>query len=156
MDQIFNMDSYAQQSQNAFEDPARYWSSIAKNLHWFKTWDNVCSGDFNNLDIKWFEGSKTNLSYNCLDRHLENKADETALIYVHNDPSKEKEEISFQELHQRVVQMGALFKKKGIKKGDRVCFYMGMTPELMIGILACTRIGAVHSVVFVILRKSII
>ena len=119
-----------------------------ENLHWFKTWDNVCSGDFNNLDIKWFEGSKTNLSYNCLDRHLENKADETALIYVHNDPSKEKEEISFQELHQRVVQMGALFKKKGIKKGDRVCFYMGMTPELMIGILACTRIGAVHSVVF--------
>ena len=148
MDQIKSFNDYLNQYEQAKTSNAEYWSSIAKNLHWFKPWDQVQSGDFKNLNIKWYEGGQTNLSYNCLDRHLQTRSNKTALLYVKNDPQSPVEKISYQQLHERVCQFANLLKNHGVKKGDRVCFYMGMTPELMIGVLACTRIGAVHSVVF--------
>ncbi len=127
---------------------SEYWGEVAKELHWFKPWDKVQSGDFNNLDLKWFEGGQTNISYNCIDRHLPTKADKVAVIYEANDPEVEALKITYKELHQKVCQFANVLKDQGVKKGDRVCFYMGMVPELLTGILACTRIGAVHSVVF--------
>ncbi len=148
MDKINSADEYQRQYSFSLKENSDYWSSVAKNLHWFRPFSKVQSGDFNNLDIKWFEDGKTNLSYNCLDRHLESKKDKNALIYVKNDPEAEIEFITYEELHTRTCQMANLLKKAGVKKGDRVIFYMGMTPELMTGILACTRIGAIHSVVF--------
>ena len=146
--QIKNMDNYRQQYTQSIEDKNHYWENIASNLHWFQPWTDVQTGSFKELNIKWFKGGKTNLSYNCLDRHLKTSGDKTALTYVHNDPELPPVNVSYKELHERVCQFANMLKKHDIKKGDRVCFYMGMTPELMIGVLACARIGAIHSVVF--------
>ncbi len=148
MEKISSMDDYTSQYNNSITENDAYWASVAKNLHWFKPFSKVSSGNFNDLKIKWFEDGTTNLSYNCLDRHLETKKDKNALVYVKNDPDAEIEFITYEELHTRACQMANLLKEAGVKKGDRVIFYMGMTPELMTGILACTRIGAIHSVVF--------
>lgn len=145
---ITSHEDYLKHYQHSLSDNQSYWNEVAKDYHWMKPWDKVQSGDFNNLDIKWFEGGQTNLSYNCLDRHLKTRGDKTALIFEPNDPSQADIKYTYSELHQRVCQMAHVLKDKGVQKGDVVCFYMGMTPELLIGILACTRIGAIHSVVF--------
>ena len=125
-----------------------YWDKKGKEFFWFKDYDKVSSGDFNDLDIKWFNNGKTNIAYNCLDRNLESRSEKTALIWESNDPNESSIKYSFKELHEQVCKTSNALKSLGIKKGDRVCLYMGMVPELMISVLACARIGAIHSVVF--------
>ena len=148
MNKINNFEEYLNQYDQSKTNNDEYWSSVAENLNWMKKWDQVSSGDFSNQNVEWFKGAKTNLSMNCLDRHLETNGNKNALIYVKNDPSQTPEYVTYNQLHQRVCKFANILLKHGVKKGDRVCFYMGMTPELMIGVLACTRIGAIHSVVF--------
>ena len=148
MNQINSFEDYLNQYEQSKTNSNNYWASVAANLKWFKKWDNVQSGDFKRTNVKWFEGGETNLAYNCLDRHLDDRANKTALIYVKNDPRAKEEKVTYKQLHERVCRFANILKKHDIKKGDRVCFYMGMTPELMIGVLACARIGAIHSVVF--------
>lgn len=145
---ITDLNGYEQSYKSSMESSDSYWSETAKNYHWFKPWDTVQSGDFNDLKLKWFEGAKTNMSFNCIDRHLKTRANDTAVIWIDNDPKIEPLKITFSELHKRVNAFASMLEDQGVNKGDRVCFYMGMVPELLVGVLACTRIGAVHSVVF--------
>ena len=125
-----------------------HWTNTANTFHWFKKWDQLQSGDFNQVNIKWFEGGKLNITDNCLDRHLEHRRNKKALIFEPNNPNENSTFLTYGELHISVCRFANLLKNRGIKKGDVVCFYMGMTPELMVGILACARIGAIHSVIF--------
>ncbi|MCO4794223.1 MAG: acetate--CoA ligase [Bacteriovoracaceae bacterium] len=148
MGRITNKNEYTEHYNLSMKDGDAYWGKIAEELHWFKKWDSVQSGNFDDLNLKWFEGSKTNMSYNCLDRHLEKNGDKVAVIYEDNDPSVKARTFTYKELHAEVCKMANVMKERGVKKGDRVCFYMSMVPELLIGVLACTRIGAIHSVVF--------
>jgi len=148
MSRITNINEYNEHYNLSLKDTDAYWSKIADELHWFKKWDKVQSGNFNDLNVKWFEGASTNMSYNCLDRHLEERGDKVAVIYEDNDPKVAPRTFTYKELHAEVCRMANVMKDNGIKKGDRVCFYMSMVPELLVGVLACTRIGAIHSVVF--------
>ena len=148
MSRITNFDDYLKHYEMAKKDPNSYWGEVAQEMHWFKPWSKVSSGDFNNLEIKWFEDATTNLSYNCLDRHLKDKGDQVAVIFEPNDPKEAAQNITFNQLHKKVCELANVYKALGIKKGDVICFYMGMVPELLIGVLAATRIGAIHSVVF--------
>jgi acetyl-CoA synthetase len=148
MSRINNFTEYEEHYNLAKADPTAYWSKIADEFHWYKKWDSVQTGNFTDLDVKWFDGGKTNMSYNCLDRHLATKGDKVALIYEDNDPTITAKNYTYKELHAEVCRFANVLKDKGIKKGDRVCFYMSMVPELLVGVLACTRIGAIHSVVF--------
>jgi acetyl-CoA synthetase len=126
----------------------QFWSEVAKRISWFKSWDKVSSVDFNSADIKWFEGGKLNACYNCIDRHIESgHGDQTALIWEGNDPDEDKR-FTYNQLYKEVCKTANLLKKNGVKKGDRVCIYMQMIPELAFAMLACARIGAVHSIVF--------
>src|SRR5690606_24950726 len=115
---------------------------------WRKKWDKVLTWDFREPEIKWFEGAKLNIPENCLDRHLLNRGEKTALILEPNDPDEEAQHISYRQLHERVCKMANVLKEQGIKKGDRVCVYLPMIPELAITLLACARVGAIHNVVF--------
>ena len=145
---IKTMDQYRQMYKESVEDPEKFWSRIAERLHWYKKWDNVLSYDFVKANIKWFEGGKLNVSYNCLDRHVEaGHGDQTALIWESNDPNETKT-FTYKELLTQVSKFANVLKSNGIRKGDRVCIYLQMIPELPIAMLACTRIGAVHSIVF--------
>jgi acetyl-CoA synthetase len=125
-----------------------FWSEAAQSFQWNKKWDSVVSGDFAKASVKWFDGAKLNITENCLDRHLEKRRQKKALIFEPNNPNEESSFLTYGELHLSVCRMSNLLKAQGIKKGDVVCFYMGMTPELLIGLLACARIGAIHTVVF--------
>ncbi len=125
-----------------------YWTSIANSFQWKKKWDELLTGNFNDVNIKWFVGGQLNITENCLDRHLEKRRNKKALIFEPNKPEDPSITYTYEELHLKVCQYANVLKKLGINKGDVVCFYMGMTPELMIGVLACARIGAIHSVVF--------
>lgn len=145
---IKSFDDYQKSYKSSLNDIEKYWGASASNYHWFSHWERVHSGSFHELDVAWFTGAKTNIAYNCLDRHLEKRGNHTAVIWIENDFDKKPTKISFKELHARVNVFAAALKAQGVKKGDRVCFYMGMVPELMIGVLACARIGAIHSVVF--------
>jgi len=129
-------------------NPEKFWAKIAKTFTWRKPWKKVLENDFRTPAVKWFIGGKLNITENCLDRHLKTQGDETAFIWEPNDPSRPFVTYTYKELYQAVCQAANMLKSKGIKKGDRVCFYMPMVPELTIGILACARIGAIHSVVF--------
>ena len=132
----------------SIEQPEVFWAEQAdKFLDWYQPWDRVSDVDLKSADIKWFSGGKLNVSYNCIDRHLVSKANETAIIWEGDDPS-EDQKISYQELHDHVCRFANLLKARGVKKGDRVCIYMPMIPEIGYAMLACARIGAVHSVVF--------
>lgn len=146
--QIKNLDHYQQEYKRSLEDPSGFWGEIAENFTWKKKWDKVIQSDFIGADTKWFEGAQLNITENCLDRHLADKANQTAILFEPNDPSKEVQKISYAELHQRVMEFAWVLKNNGVKKGDRVCIYMGMIPELAIAVLACARLGAVHSVIF--------
>ena len=148
MSRITNINEYNEHYNLSLKDTDAYWSKIAEELHWSKKWDKVQSGNFKDLNVKWFEGASTNMSYNCLDRHLEERGDKVAVIYEDNDPNIAPRSFTYKELHAEVCRMANVMKDNGIKKGDRVCFYMSMVPELLVGVLACTRIGAIHSVVF--------
>ncbi|TVO69851.1 acetate--CoA ligase [Sedimenticola selenatireducens] len=139
---------YKEMYQRSVEDPDGFWGDAAEEfLTWSKKWDKVSEWDFNEANIKWFQGGKLNVSYNCLDRHLETRGDQTALIWESDDPNEDKK-ISYRELHAEVCKFANVLKSRGVKKGDRVCIYMPMILEASVAMLACTRIGAVHSIVF--------
>jgi acetyl-CoA synthetase len=130
------------------EDLINHWNTVASTFSWQKKWDHLLTGNFFDVNIKWFEGAKLNITENCLDRHLEKNRNKKAVIFEPNSPEQPSSFLTFGELHISVCRFANLLKNRGVKKGDVVCFYMGMTPELMIGILACARIGAIHSVIF--------
>jgi acetyl-CoA synthetase len=144
---IKGVDEYKEIYQKSIEDPEAFWAEKAEQLHWFKKWDKVQECDFENAKIGWFLGGKTNVSYNCLDRHLETRKDKPAIIWE-GEPEGDSIIFTYQKLHQEVCKFANVLKKKGVKKGDRVTIYLPMIPELTIAMLACTRIGAIHSIVF--------
>jgi len=139
---------YQKAYQQSIQNPDAFWAEIAETFSWRKKWDRVRSGDFNKVDYKWFEGGQLNITENCLDRHLETNGDKTALIWEPNEPNEPGKQLTFKELHKEVCKFANVLLKNEIKKGDVVCIYMPMVPELAIAVLACARIGAIHSVVF--------
>ncbi|MDE0183982.1 MAG: acetate--CoA ligase [Candidatus Poribacteria bacterium] len=145
---VSNMEQYRETYAESVTDPDGFWSNIADRITWFKKWDKVSEYDFVKADIKWFDGGKLNASYNCLDRHVESgHGDAIALIWEGNNPEEDKT-FTYSELLGEVKRFANALKAEGIRKGDRVCIYLQMIPELPIAMLACARIGAVHSVVF--------
>ncbi|KRT55261.1 acetate--CoA ligase [endosymbiont of Ridgeia piscesae] len=141
---------YQEMYQRSIDDPEGFWGEQATEyLSWFKTWDKTLDWSFgeDDLHIEWFKGGKLNVSYNCLDRHLESRGDQTAILWEADDPGHDKK-ISYRELHADVNKFANVLKSRGVKKGDRVSIYMPMIPEAVVAMLACTRIGAVHSIVF--------
>jgi acetyl-CoA synthetase len=145
---IQSQEEYHQVYQKSIDDPKAFWGDYAKEFLWRKPWDNVFSADYSNAKFSWFEGAELNITENCIDRHLEKKANQTAIIWEPNDPHEAAQHISYADLHQSVCQVSNMLKTRGIRKGDRVCLYMPMIPELAYAVLACARIGAIHSVVF--------
>ncbi|MGP1993381.1 acetate--CoA ligase [Zobellia laminariae] len=146
---IKHLEEYYQVYRKSVRNPEGFWEEIAEeHFVWRKKWDNVLSWDFSMPEIKWFEGAKLNITDNCLDRHLPTRGDKTAIIFEPNDPNEEALHITYRELHERVCRMANVLKDHGVKKGDRVCIYLPMIPELAVSLLACARIGAIHSVVF--------
>jgi len=146
---IKHLEEYWQVYRKSVRNPENFWEEIAEeHFLWRKKWDNVLSWDFSKPEIKWFEGAKLNITENCIDRHLASRADKTAILFEPNNPDEEAEHITYLQLHQRVSKMANVLSSQGVKKGDRVCIYLPMIPELAISVLACARIGAVHSVVF--------
>ena len=143
-----SLEDYNRFYNESITNPESFWEKIASTFTWRKKWNNVLSFDFNKPEFTWFDGGKLNISENCLDRHLIDKADQTAILFEPNDPKEKYQEISYRELHERVCRFSNVLKKNNIHKGDRVCLYMPMVPELAVAVLACSRIGAVHSVVF--------
>ncbi|MCM4161784.1 acetate--CoA ligase [Antarcticibacterium flavum] len=146
--QIKSFAEYKRAYQESVEDPEAFWSRIANEFTWQKKWDKTLEWDFSKPEVKWFQGGKLNITENCLDRHLEKLGNKTAIIWEPNDPDEESRYISYRQLFVKVSQFANVLKNNGIKKGDRVCLYMPMIPELAIAMLACARIGAVHSIVF--------
>jgi acetyl-CoA synthetase len=148
---IGSMDEYLEKYNRSIEEPEEFWSEMAQNFHWFKSWKEVRSYNYDMdrspVDVKWFAGAKTNVCYNCVDRHLEVRPDKTAIIWEGNEPGEDST-ISFRNLHKQVCKFANVLKNRGVKKGDRVSIYMPMVMEATIAMLACARIGAVHSVVF--------
>jgi len=143
-----NKDTFRQMYQQSIEAPEDFWAEQAgKLLHWHQPWKKVSSGDFAKADSKWFEGAKLNVAYNCIDRHLERRGEQTSIIWEGDEPDQDKK-ITYRELHQQVCKLANALKSRGVSKGDRVCIYMPMVPEAAYAMLACARIGAVHSVVF--------
>ncbi|MYC74322.1 acetate--CoA ligase [Candidatus Poribacteria bacterium] len=145
---VNSLETYQAQYADSIQDPEAFWATIAERLTWYQKWDTVRDYDFVNADIKWFDGGTLNACYNCLDRHIEaGHGDATAIIWEGNDPSEDKT-FSYSELLAEVKKFANVLKAQGIEKGDRVCIYLQMVPELAIAMLACARIGAVHSIVF--------
>ena len=145
---VNSFEAYQAQYAESIQDPEAFWAKIAERLTWYQKWDTVRNYDFVNADIKWFEGGTLNACYNCLDRHVEaGHGDATAIIWEGNDPSEDKT-FSFNELLAEVKKFANVLKDRGVEKGDRVCIYLQMVPELAIAMLACARIGAIHSIVF--------
>ena len=139
---------YEEAYKASVENPAAFWEGIAGEFTWQKPWDKTLEWEFNTPNVKWFQGGVLNITENCLDRHLVERGDDIALIWEPNDPKEQEVRMTFAELHSEVCRFANVLKAKGVKKGDRVAVYMPMVPELTIGVLACARIGAVHSVVF--------
>jgi acetyl-CoA synthetase len=146
---IKHLEEYYQVYRKSVRNPEVFWEEIAEeHFMWRKKWDNVLSWDFTKPEVKWFEGAQLNITENCIDRHLHIRGDKTAIIFEPNDPSEETQHITYRQLHEKVCRFANVLKEKGIGKGDRVCIYLPMIPELAISVLACARIGAIHSVVF--------
>jgi acetyl-CoA synthetase len=146
--QIQSFQEYQEVYQYSISEPEKFWADIASHFQWHKTWDSVLEWDFSKPQIKWFEGAQLNITINCLDRHLPEKANQTALIWEPNSPNESYRSYTYQTLFNEVCKMANVLKQMGVKKGDRVCIYMPMIPELSFAVLACARIGAIHSVVF--------
>ena len=143
-----NRAQYDQMYQQSVNDPDTFWGQQAEEfIDWYKTWERVSDLDFHTGKIKWFEGAKLNVAYNCLDRHLETRGDQTAIVFEGDDPQVD-EHITYRQLHDTVCRFANVLKSRGVKKGDRVSIYMPMVAEAAVAMLACARIGAVHSVVF--------
>jgi acetyl-CoA synthetase len=148
MKMISTFDDYVQQYKASVADPESFWAEVANDFVWRKKWDKVLEWDFHKPEVKWFIGGKLNITENCIDRHLPGRANQTAIIWEPNDPADEAKKITYQQLHDEVCRVANMLKANGIRKGDRVCIYMPMVPELAYAVLGCARIGAVHSVVF--------
>ena len=146
---IKHLEEYLQVYRKSINHPEKFWEELAEeNFVWRKKWDSVLEWDFEKPDVKWFQGAKLNITENCIDRHLLTRGEKTALLFEPNDPNEPAEHITYNQLSVRVNQFANVLKSKGIQKGDRVCVYLPMIPELSIAVLACARIGAIHSVVF--------
>ena len=146
--QITSLDQYHQDYKKSVEDPEGFWGNIAENFQWHKKWDKVLNWNFTEPKIEWFAGAKLNITENCIDRHLATMADKPAIIWEPNNPEERTRTVTYARLHKRVCQFAQVLKNNGVKKGDRVCIYMGMVPELAYAVLGCARIGAIHSVIF--------
>ncbi|MCH1471359.1 MAG: acetate--CoA ligase [Flavobacteriaceae bacterium] len=145
---IKSLSEFKQASAQAKENPDGFWSEVASEFQWKAPWKQTLDFDFSNPEVKWFVGGKLNITENCLDRHLATQPNKTAILFEPNDPAEAAQHITYKELHKRVCQTANMLKANGAKKGDRICIYMPMVPELAIAVLACARIGAIHSVVF--------
>lgn len=146
--QIKSLDEYKEAYRESIENPDKFWGKIAETFKWHKKWDKILEWDFINPKIEWFRGGKLNITENCLDRHLADKGNQPAIIWEPNDPAKKTRTFTYKELHREVCRFANVLKNNGVQKGDRICIYMGMVPELAISLLACARIGAIHSVIF--------
>jgi acetyl-CoA synthetase len=146
---IKHLEEYFQIYRKSVRNPEAFWAEVAEeHFVWRKKWDKVLEFDFEKPEFKWFQGAKLNITENCIDKHLLTKSDIPAIIFEPNDSDEPSQTITYGDLHKRVNQMANVLKNKGITKGDRVCIYLPMIPELAISVLACARIGAIHSVVF--------
>jgi acetyl-CoA synthetase len=148
MGSIQSFEDYQKQYNNSIEAPEQFWAEVANEFVWKKEWDKVLEWDFHKPEVKWFIGGQLNITENCIDRHLPSRSNQTAIIWEPNDPTDAPKHITYKMLHEEVCKVGNMLKAKGIKKGDRICIYMPMIPELAYAVLGCARIGAVHSVVF--------
>ncbi|HMO62006.1 MAG TPA: acetate--CoA ligase [Ferruginibacter sp.] len=146
--QIKSYKEYKEAYQKSVEDPEGFWGEIAENFQWRKKWDKVLNWNFKEPKVEWFAGGKLNITENCIDRHLPAMADKPAIIWEPNNSEERVRVVTYARLHKRVCQVAQMLKNNGVKKGDRVCIYMGMIPELAYAVLGCARIGAVHSVIF--------
>ena len=145
---INSFKEYKNQVKESLEFPEKFWSEKANNFKWYKTWDKVLEWDFTKPEVKWFKGGQLNITENCLDRHLNKRANQIAIKWVPNNPNDSAINITYSQLHEKVCQFSNVLLNNRVNKGDRVCLYMPMVPELTIAVLACARIGAIHSVVF--------
>ncbi|KAA8475857.1 acetyl-coenzyme A synthetase [Arcticibacter tournemirensis] len=145
---ISSFENYREVYDYSVAEPEKFWAEIADSFYWRKKWDTVLRWNFSDPDVKWFEGAKLNITENCLDRHLEKNGDTPAIIWESNDPEEAHRVLTYTQLHDKVCQFANVLKNNGVKKGDRVCLYLPMVPELAIAVLACARIGAIHSVIF--------
>lgn len=146
--QINSFEEYQKVYKESVENPEAFWASVAENFVWKKKWDKVLDWNFTEPKNEWFKGGKLNITENCLDRHLAERGNVPAIIWESNDPNEKQRILTYSILHKRVCQFAQVLINNGVQKGDRVCVYMGMIPELAIAILACARIGAIHSVIF--------
>ena len=146
--QITSYEDYKLAYAKSVAEPEVFWSDIASHFSWRKKWDKVLEWDFKKPDIKWFINGKLNITDNCLDRHLQASGDTPAIIWEPNGKEEPHRVITYKELHFKVNQFAQVLLNNEVKKGDRVCIYMGMVPELPVAMLACARIGAIHSVIF--------
>jgi acetyl-CoA synthetase len=146
--QISSLEEYYNSYKKSIEEPANFWAAIADTFTWRKKWDQVLEWNFTKPNVKWFINGKLNITENCIDRHLKDKANQAAIIWEPNNPAEKFRVLTYNDLYIQVNRFANVLSNNGVKKGDRVCIYMGMIPELPIAILACARIGAIHSVIF--------
>ncbi|RFM29930.1 acetate--CoA ligase [Deminuibacter soli] len=146
--QIRSREAYDEAYKRSIQQPENFWADVASHFHWRRRWDKVLDWNFKEPKVEWFKGAKLNITENCLDRHLEKLGNRPAIIWEPNDPEEYHRILTYKELHNKVCQVANVLKNNGVKKGDRICIYMGMIPELAIAVLACARIGAIHSVIF--------
>jgi len=146
--QIRSFQEYKEAYRQSIEHPEEFWSQIADHFSWQKKWDKVLDWNFKEPSVKWFDGATLNITENCIDRHLATSGDQPAIIWEPNDPNERVRVVTYNRLHKRVCQFAQVLTNLGVKKGDRVCIYMGMVPELAYAVLGCARIGAIHSVIF--------
>ena len=147
--QVKSLEQYFKHYNKSIREPRKFWDKIAdENFTWYQKWDKVVEFDMQEAEVKWFLNAKVNITKNCIDRHLAKRGDKTAIIFEPNNPDEEALHITYNELYDRVAKMANVLREQGIKKGDRVCIYLPMIPELAVSVLACARIGAVHSVIF--------
>jgi acetyl-CoA synthetase len=146
--QITSFEQYQADYAKSIEQPENFWGNIAEHFVWQKKWDSVLNWNFKEPKIEWFAGGKLNITENCIDRYLESMGDKPAFIWEPNNPDDRVRIVTYNRLHKRVCQVAQMLTNNGVKKGDRVCIYMGMIPELAYAVLGCARIGAIHSVIF--------
>ena len=146
--QIKTEEEYHAAYKKSIEDPEGFWAEVASHFQWRKKWDKVLDWNFAEPNVEWFKGGKLNITDNCIDRHLATMGDKPAIIWEPNNPEERTRVVTYNRLHKRVCQFAQVLKNNGVKKGDRVCIYMGMVPELAYAVLGCARIGAIHSVIF--------
>jgi acetyl-CoA synthetase len=146
--QLKTLEQYTEAYKRSIESPEEFWAEVAENFVWKRKWDTVLEWNFKEPKVEWFKNASLNITENCIDRHLETMGEQPAFIWEPNNPEERTRIVTYNRLHKRVCQVAQMLKNNGVKKGDRVCIYMGMVPELAYAVLGCARIGAVHSVIF--------